>query len=429
MYEQIPFSSLVQINPPLDRTLPSPSAEVSFISMQDVTNSGDWSHRQSRRLQSIGSGYTPFQEDDVLFAKITPCMENGKGAHATALLNGLGFGSTEFHVLRAVNDTSSRFVFHVCNSRRFRQSAEAQMTGSAGQKRVPAEFFSRFFVPRFSRKEQRAIATVLDTMDEAIRRTEAVLAKLRQVKAGMLHDLLTRGLDENGELRDPLRHPEHFNKTPFGTIPKKWEVLPLQNIAEVSSGVTLGNTPQGAGTIELPYLRVANVQDGYLDLQDIKRVRIYKKDIDRFALRKGDVLMNEGGDFDKLGRGAIWEGQIEPCLHQNHVFRVRPFPNSLNSYFLDAVSSSQYGKGYFLLYSKQSTNLASINSTQLKGFPVPCPDLGEQLAIVASISAFDNRFAKEYDELLKLQKFKQGLMHDLLTGRVYVPPHLLDASS
>lgn len=310
-----------------------------------------------------------------------------------------------------------------------RQRVERDAHGASGLVHVKKDDLCKYRVSQPNPLEQHAIATILDTMDEAIRRTETVLAKLQQVKAGMLHDLLTRGLDENGELRDPLRHPEQFNKTPFGTIPKKWEFVPLENIAEVSSGVTLGNTPQGAGTIELPYLRVANVQDGYLDLQDIKRVRIYKKDIARFALRKGDVLMNEGGDFDKLGRGAIWEGQIEPCLHQNHVFRVRPFPNSLNSYFLDAVSSSQYGKGYFLLNSKQSTNLASINSTQLKGFPVPCPGLSEQLAIVESISAFDRRFVKEHDELLKLQQLKQGLIQDLLTGRVRVPPHLLEATS
>ena len=160
---------------------------------------------------------------------------------------------------------------------------------------------------------------------------------------------LTRGLNENGELRDPIRHPEQFKDSPLGKFPAEWNVATLGKFAEVSSGVTLGNNLQGSGTIKLPYLRVANVQDGYLDLSEVKKIRILKKDIDRFSLQKGDVLMNEGGDYDKLGRGAVWEGQIEPCLHQNHVFRVRPILDILDSYFLDAVSGSEYGKRYFLL--------------------------------------------------------------------------------
>lgn len=298
-------------------------------------------------------------------------------------------------------------------------------SASTGVPSLNRNFIHPLIVSRPPISEQRAIAAILYTMDEAIRRTEAVIAKLRQVKAGMLHDLLNRGLDENGELRDPIRHPEQFKDSSLGRIPREWSVFPLQKIARVSSGITLGNNPQGTGTIELPYLRVANVQDGYLDLSDVKNITIFKKDINRFALQKGDVLMNEGGDYDKLGRGAVWDGQIEPCLHQNHVFRVRPFPEFLNSYFLDAVSGSQYGKNYFLLSSKQSTNLASINSTQLNNFPIPCPPVTEQNAIVAVLSSHDLMTGQEISELKKLNSLKSGLMQDLLTGRVRVPEAML----
>lgn len=275
-------------------------------------------------------------------------------------------------------------------------------------------------------QEQHAIAAILGTVDEAIRQTETLITKLRQVKAGMLHDLLTCGLDENGELRDPIRHPEQFKDSQLGRIPKEWEILPLERIANVSSGVTLGNNLQGTGAIELPYLRVANVQDGYLDLSDIKKIHINKKDIERFGLHKGDVLMNEGGDYDKLGRGTVWEGQISPCLHQNHVFRVRPNSALLDSYFLDAVSGSQYGKNYFLLSSKQSTNLASINSTQLNKFPIPCPEIKEQKAIVTILSGQEQAITSEQDVLKKLKTVKEGLMQDLLTGRVRVPESIIN---
>lgn len=150
MPEMIPFVDLVQINPSITCPLTKADCEVSFIPMQDVSNNGDWIHRQSRLFSSIGNGYTAFQEGDVLFAKITPCMENGKGTHALGLLNSIGFGSTEFHVLRAKGEASSRFVFHWCHSIELRHAAEAQMTGSAGQRRVPADFFSKFQISVFT---------------------------------------------------------------------------------------------------------------------------------------------------------------------------------------------------------------------------------------------------------------------------------------
>ena len=272
--------------------------------------------------------------------------------------------------------------------------------------------------------EQSHIATVLDTVDEAIAKTEAVIAKLKQVRAGLLHDLLTRGLDENGQLRDPIAHPEQFQDSPIGRIPKGWRIAPLREVTDIASGVTLGRNLTGAGTLELPYLRVANVQDGYLDLADVKTVRIFSSELERFQLKCGDVLMNEGGDYDKLGRGTVWENQIPVCLHQNHVFRVRCRSDVLNCYFLAAVSGSETGKRYFLRSSKQSTNLASINSTQLNAFEVPVPNLAEQTAIISILAVQDDQLKVETIGLTKLRAMKSALMADLLTGRVRVPASL-----
>lgn len=269
--------------------------------------------------------------------------------------------------------------------------------------------------------EQRRIAEILDTLDAAIRRTEQVIAKLRQMKQGLLHDLLTRGLDDNGELRDPDRHPEQFQDSPLGWLPNSWDIRPLSDLAEVASGITLGRKLSNGGTIEFPYLRVANVQDGYIDTTEIKTIRILPGELSRYALKKGDVLMTEGGDFDKLGRGAIWDGRITTCLHQNHIFRVRCISPVLNPRYLAYLSSSNHGKSYFLSSSKQTTNLASINSTQLKAFPVLLPPVHEQNAIEGAITTYDRMEEKEKQALKKLVQLKQGLMNDLLTGRVRVP--------
>ena len=139
-------------------------------------------------------------------------------------------------------------------------------------------------------------------------------------------------------------------------------------------------------TVFHPYLRVANVQDGFLDLTEIKNIEVSVSNVERYLLKQGDVLFTEGGDYDKLGRGTVWEGEIPNCLHQNHIFVVRPHKDILNPYFLSFQAGSKYGKKYFLSCSKQTTNLASINSTQLKQFPVKLPTLPEQIEIISKIS-------------------------------------------
>ncbi|MEH1937824.1 MAG: restriction endonuclease subunit S [Nostoc sp.] len=293
----------------------------------------------------------------------------------------------------------------------------------AGTTTIPdlnhGDFYSLTFIkPKIP--EQQKIAEILDAIDKAIALTDTHITKLKKAKAGLLHDLLTRGIDDHGKLRDHTRNPELFKRSLLGIIPKDWDVQPLSQLAEINSGVTLGRNLSGLGTIELPYLRVANVQDGYLDLSDIKTVSVFKQEIIRYLLQAGDVLMNEGGDYDKLGRGTVWYGQISPCLHQNHVFRVRPNQNYLVSEFLALVSGSSYGKKFFILSSKQSTNLASINSTQLKSFPIPCPPLAEQKIILEITNVYNIRIERREDNLEKLKLLKKGLMSDLLTGRVRV---------
>lgn len=175
--------------------------------------------------------------------------------------------------------------------------------------------------------------------------------------------------------------------------PLGWDLVPLSEVATVQTGLAKGKVVNG-DALELPYLRVANVQDGHLDLQIIKTITVSPSDVARFSLQPGDVLFTEGGDFDKLGRGTVWRGEIPSCLHQNHVFAVRPSPSKLLPEFLAALASSAHGRRYFQLSSKQSTNLASINSTQLKEFPVPLPSLDLQRKIAEILRTWDEALEK-----------------------------------
>lgn len=178
------------------------------------------------------------------------------------------------------------------------------------------------------------------------------------------------------------------------------DFMTLGDCANVCSGVTKGQKFGDKPTVTVPYMRVANVQDGYLDLNEIKEIEAKITDYEKYLLKVGDVLMTEGGDFDKLGRGAVWEGQIDGCIHQNHVFRVRLDERYLPKFF-EYLLQSQYAKQYFLKCAKKTTNLASINITQLKSLPMPQVDLKLQQEFVSFISKLDKH--KQYLEQTKQQ--------------------------
>jgi type I restriction enzyme S subunit len=306
------LEDLAEINPALkQRADLRDDTPVSFIKMEDVSNRASIKNVRIVPYNQVSKGFTRFQNHDVLLAKITPCFENGKGGYAAHLQGGVGFGSTEFHVLRAKNSSDSRFLYQYTNYPAFRMEGETNMTGSAGQRRVPTEFLRSCPVLYPPLPEQQKIATILSSVDDVIETTRAQIDKLKDLKTGMMQELLTKGVGVDG-----VPHTE-FKGSPVGRIPSSWDYVLLESVATVQTGVAKNAKAEG-DMIEVPYLRVANVQDGYLNLSEIKSIRIDRSRLKRFSLKDEDVLVNEGGDFDKLGRGAIWENQISPCVHQNH---------------------------------------------------------------------------------------------------------------
>lgn len=237
-----------------------------------------------------------------------------------------------------------------------------------------------FPLPPLSEQQRivERIEELFAKLDEAKERLQEVADSFAVRKAAILHKAFT------GELTQQWRREN-------GVSDESWEEKKLHEVAFVQTGVMKGKHYNGETKL-LPYLRVANVQDGYLKLDEIKEIAIDVNLIERYSLRKGDVLFTEGGDYDKLGRGTVWNNEIPGCLHQNHVFAVRPNTSILFDCFLAYQSNSRYGKKYFLSCSKQTTNLASINSTQLKNFPVLLPSIPEQHEIVRLI---DDLLARE----------------------------------
>lgn len=242
--------------------------------------------------------------------------------------------------------------------------------------------FDQYAIPLPPITEQQRIVDRIESLftklDEAKQKAQDALDSFETRKAAILHKAFT------GELTAQWRKKHSIGM-------ESWETKKLSEVSTLQTGLMKGKNYSGK-TVMLPYLRVANVQDGFLNLSEIKEIEVSEELIDRYSLKNGDVLFTEGGDYDKLGRGTVWQGQIKNCLHQNHVFVVRPQADVLSPYFLSYQAGSRYGKQYFLKCSKQTTNLASINSTQLKGFPVLMPTIEEQAQIVLLI---DDLLAKE----------------------------------
>jgi type I restriction enzyme S subunit len=227
--------------------------------------------------------------------------------------------------------------------------------------------------------EQRRIAAILDAADSLRAKRRAALAKLDQLAQSIFIEMFG----------DPVSNSKGWPSD-----------LTLGQIADIVSGITKGRKLNGHAVRTIPYLAVLNVQDRSLNLNVVKEIDATDAEIDRYRLRRDDLLLTEGGDPDKLGRGTLWNDELPECIHQNHVFRVRLQSKKIAPLFLNWLVGSQRGKKYFLHSAKQTTGIASINMTQLRGFPLLVPPIELQ-----------NEFAKRISNLQTLySQFEQGLV-------------------
>jgi type I restriction enzyme S subunit len=259
--------------------------------------------------------------------------------------------------------------------------------------------------------EQTVIAEILVAVDEALAAAQEKLATGSRFKRALMQRLFTQGL--------PGRH-HRFQKTKWIEAPACWRFRQLRQIADVEAGFTMGRDLSGAKTVEVAYLTVVNVQEGGFDLSNVERVLVKTSELDGLLLRDGDVLMTEGGDRDKLGRGGLWREQIQPCVYQNHIFRIRMKSNDYRSELFHFLLQTWQAKNYFYAHAKQTSNLCTINSRELKRFPLFEPPHAEQEEMLSLMSAADSKLAAIESEISSLEGLKRSLMQNLLTGRVRV---------
>ena len=255
-------------------------------------------------------------------------------------------------------------------------------------KHLSAKELNKVKVPLPPLEEQRRIAAVLDKVSELIAKRQAQLDKL---------DLLVKA-----------RFVEMFGDPVLN--PMKWPEQSLENMADIVSGITKGRKTKEIELMEVPYMAVSNVKDGYIDWTTVKTILATKAEIEQYRLLPDDVLMTEGGDPDKLGRGAIIRQPLENCIHQNHIFRVRLDESVLlPSYFAEFLQH-QKAKQYFLKCAKQTTGIASINMRQLKGLPILVPSQEIQLKFANFVRRVDQSKLTIQQSLDKLKVLKKALM-------------------
>ena len=247
------------------------------------------------------------------------------------------------------------YLFHVLNSDFFEQQCIQSSKGVA-QKNMSTEWLKDYEIPMYSKEQQESIAYILDKTKNIIISQNHELQKLDNL-------IKARFVEMFGDM--------YLNS-------KGWPEAKLESMADVVSGITKGRKTKAEDLTEVPYMAVSNVKDGYIDWTTMKTIEATQQEIEKYRLLADDVLMTEGGDPDKVGRGAIIKEPLENCIHQNHIFRVRLDESMMRPEFFAEYLQHQRSKRYFLRCAKQTTGIASINMTQLRALPVLMPPLSRQ---------------------------------------------------
>ena len=293
----------------------------------------------------------------------------------------------------ALDDLSSEVDLHYLYYYLSARGLSDVITGSA-QPQIVRQSLNKVRIVYPSLEEQRHIVTVLNKVTDLIAQRRAQLDKL---------DLLVKS-----------RFVEMFGDPVLN--PMNWPSVPLSDMADIVSGITKGRKTKEHDLIEVPYMAVSNVKDGYIDWTTVKTIAATQAEIDQYRLLPDDVLMTEGGDPDKLGRGAIIKKPLENCIHQNHIFRVRLDETKILPVYFAEYLQHQKAKQYFLRCAKQTTGIASINMTQLKGLPTLVPPTKLQFSFNKELDQINKTKSDISQSLSKLEILKKSIMQDKFGG-------------
>ena len=466
-WAEVPLSCVTSINPSRGEILHHADSPVHFVPMASVVEEfGGVNVSTCRPYSEVQKGYTAFRENDVLFAKITPCMENGKLAVIPPLQHGLGFGSTEFHVLRPTEAVTASWVAHFLSQSGRRKDARRNMTGSAGQLRVPTTWLHDQVLPIAPLPEQHRIVEKIEELfsdlDAGVSALQRAKANLKRYRAsvlksavegrlteecrkehpqaedgGMLLDRILRERHQKWEKDQLLKFKEKGKEPPknweskyeepsaqdtseLPELPEGWVWATVGQVAPPTGGLTK-NPNRGSFRRNLPYLRVANVYSNELRLGEMEEIGVENEELQRLLLCKGDLLVVEGnGSKDQIGRVAVWDGSIEPCVHQNHIIKARP-ANGMSLWMLYFLISPN-GRNSIEKVASSTSGLYTLSISKVASLPIPLPPLAEQEQIVLLVeerlSQIDSAVKTIDAELIRSKRLRQSILKRAFEGKL-----------
>ena len=331
-----------------------------------------------------------------------------------------GCVSPVYYVFEPIEGTDLRYIYYLFTNTGFQKEMRKYAKGILEIRlRISSNDMLKRIVPSPPFKEQQKIANYLDKMcaeiDAVLEKTRASIEEYKKLKQVVITQAVTKGIRGDRPMKDS-------GIEWIGDIPAEWRKTQLRHCAAIKSGISLGKKYEKTDSlVERSYLRVANVQDGYVDLSVLTTIEVTQDEDLKYRLRAGDVLMTEGGDRDKLGRGCVWHGEIEPCLHQNHIFAVQTSKNTLVPEFLEYLTVSDVGRLYFDVTAIKTTNLACTCSSKVLAFTIPLPSVEEQAEIVEALNTkcagIDALVAKKQQYLIEIENYKKSLIYEYVTGK------------
>lgn len=345
-WPMVKLGDVCTINPRLPKNA-NPEQEVTFLAMAAVSEKGEISSQETRILHETKKGFTYFERGDVLLAKITPCFENGKATLTNNLNTQIGFGSTEFHVLRAFPDLIlPEFIFYLVWNERFRIAAAKEMTGSAGQKRVSTDYLKeyKFYLPSIF--EQEKIVAALN-------------------KGYSIH----RKRQQAIKLADDFLRAKFLEM--FGTPANNIHRFPTGKIRDLVDSVNYGTSAKASiDSGEYPILRMGNITyQGGWDFTDLKYLDLSVKEKDKFLVKEGDL--NRTNSKELVGKTVVYE-ENRPMAFAGYLIRVRPNPIG-NNYYISGYLNSIHGKITLMNMCKSIVGMANINAQELQNIEILIP--------------------------------------------------------
>ena len=469
------IGDIADLNPPLDGSAGRDNPIVSFVPMAAVeAETGVVELSRTRRLNDVRKGYRPFRERDVLFAKITPCMENGKMTVVPRLEHGLGFGSTEFHVLRPHREISSDYLYRLVAAAQFRRDAERHMTGAVGQRRVPTSYLADQTVPLPPTAEQRRIVAKIEDLSSELDNGVAMLKKAREQLGPYRQAVLTRAfegklttqwrernsdkLENRDQLLGRIRHelgthyqrkvrqwetackardqrdnqrarPRKPKKPPtlvqniYGTksilpgLPESWT---WGKLSWMTCGVEYGTATKSAPSGDVPVLRMGNIQDGKIDWDDL----VYTsrpEEIYRYLLKDGDVLFNRTNSPELVGKTAIY-ADSRPAIFAGYIIRINHIESIVDSQYLNLFLNSHVARQHGNSVKTDGVNQSNISGAKLIEYPFPYCSLEEQHEAVTVLDRIlvhvDEVEAEINRELLSVDTLRQAILKKAFSGQL-----------